>query len=98
MMPLNKKYFATLVVGAFALAGLVFAPASSARAKDEDTKDNDRIQNAGTVVQEIFEIPGDIPQDLPDKAPCVIVYPSVIKAAFIVGGSYGRGVMTCRTH
>ena len=97
-MPLNKKYFATLVVGAFALAGLVFAPASSARAKDEDTKDNDRIQNAGTVVQEILDIPDDIPQDLLDKARCVIVYPSVIKAAFIVGGSYGRGVMTCRTH
>ena len=98
MKQLNKKYFATLLVGAFALAGLVFAPASSARAKDDETKDNDRIQNAGTVVQEILDIPDDIPQDLLDKARCVIVFPSVIKAAFIVGGSYGRGVMTCRTH
>jgi lipid-binding SYLF domain-containing protein len=50
------------------------------------------------VVQEILDIPDDIPQDLLDKARCVIVFPSVIKAAFIVGGSYGRGVMTCRTH
>src|SRR5277367_2768068 len=98
MKQLNKKYFATLIVGAFALAGLVFAPASSAKAKDDDTKDNDRIQNAGTVVQEIVDIPDDIPQDLLDKARCVIIFPSVVKAAFIVGGSYGRGVMTCRTH
>ena len=39
----------------------------------------------------------DIPQDLLHKADCVIVYPSVLKAAFIVGGSYGRGAMSCRT-
>jgi lipid-binding SYLF domain-containing protein len=97
MKQLNKKFFATLLAGALALTGLALAPASSAKAKDEDTKDNDRIQNAGTVVQEILDIPDDIPQDLLDKARCVIVFPSVIKAAFIVGGSYGRGVMTCRT-
>jgi lipid-binding SYLF domain-containing protein len=97
MKQLNKKFFATFLVGALALTGLALAPASSAKAKDEDTKDNDRIQNAGTVVQEILDIPDDIPQDLLDKARCVIVFPSVIKAAFIVGGSYGRGVMTCRT-
>jgi lipid-binding SYLF domain-containing protein len=42
-------------------------------------------------------VPEDIPQDLLDKARCVIVFPSVIKAAFVVGGSYGRGVMVCRT-
>ena len=77
--------------------GSGFAPASSAKAKDDDTKDNDRIENAGTVVQEILDIPDNIPQDLLDKARCVIVFPSVLKAAFIVGGSYGRGVMTCRT-
>ena len=98
MKALNKKCFAMLVVGVFALAGLVLAPASSAKAKDDDTKDNDRIENAGTVLQEILDIPDDIPQDLLDKARCVIVFPSVLKAAFIVGGSYGRGVMTCRTH
>jgi SH3 domain-containing YSC84-like protein 1 len=94
----NKKFFATILAGAFAMAGLVLVPASSAKAKDEDQKDNDRIENAGTVVQEILDIPDDIPQDTLDKARCVIVFPSVLKAAFIVGGSYGRGVMTCRTH
>jgi len=98
MKALNKKCLAMLTVGVFALASLVFAPASSAKAKDDDTKDNDRIENAGTVLQEILDIPDDIPQDLLDKARCVIVFPSVLKAAFIVGGSYGRGVMTCRTH
>ena len=49
-----------------------------------------------TVLTEILNIPDDIPQDLLDKADCVIVFPSVLKAAFVVGGSYGRGAMTCR--
>jgi lipid-binding SYLF domain-containing protein len=70
-------------------------PATSSARDDE--KEADRIQNAGHVVKEIMDIPDDIPQDLIDKAECIIVFPSVLKAAFIVGGSYGRGVMTCRT-
>ena len=64
---------------------------------DDTTKDEDRIENAGQVTKEIMDIPDDIPQDLIDKADCVIVFPSVLKAAFIVGASYGRGVMTCRS-
>jgi lipid-binding SYLF domain-containing protein len=63
----------------------------------QDTKEADRLDNCGTVVKEILDIPDDIPQDLLDKAECVIVYPSVLKAAFVIGGSYGRGAMTCRT-
>jgi len=63
----------------------------------DDKKENGRLENCGLVVQEIMDIPDDIPQDLIDKADCVIVYPSVVKAAFIFGGSYGRGAMTCRT-
>jgi SH3 domain-containing YSC84-like protein 1 len=62
----------------------------------DDKKEVDRVQNAGQVMTEILNIPDDIPQDLLDKADCVIVLPSVVKAAFIVGASYGRGVMTCR--
>jgi lipid-binding SYLF domain-containing protein len=61
--------------------------------KDE----NKRIRNAGQVMVEILNVPDDIPADLLDKAECVIVLPSVMKAAFIVGGSYGRGVMSCRS-
>ncbi len=63
----------------------------------DNKKEADRLDNSGTVLKEILDIPDDIPQDLLDKAECVIVYPSVLKAAFIVGASYGRGVMTCRT-
>jgi SH3 domain-containing YSC84-like protein 1 len=68
---------------------------AAVRAADEE-KDEDRIENAGMVLKEVLDIPDDIPQDLLDKADCVVVYPSVKKAAFIIGGSYGRGVMTCR--
>ncbi len=62
-----------------------------------DSKEAERLENCGTVVKEIMDIPDDIPQDLIDKAECIIVYPSVLKAAFVVGGSYGRGAMVCRT-
>ena len=60
-------------------------------------KETDRLKNAGEVMTEILNVPDDIPQDLLDKAECVIIYPSVLKAAFVIGGSYGRGAMTCRT-
>src|SRR3974390_3805524 len=59
-------------------------------------KEQDRVENAGKVMQEILNAPDSIPQSVLDKADCVVVLPSVLKAAFIVGGSYGRGVMTCR--
>jgi lipid-binding SYLF domain-containing protein len=91
------KRFCAVILGS-ALAGLLWAPTSPAKAKDEEQKENDRIQNAGTVVKEILDVPDNIPQDLLDKARCMIVFPSVLKAAFVVGGSYGRGVMVCRTH
>ncbi|MGB7846164.1 MAG: lipid-binding SYLF domain-containing protein, partial [Candidatus Acidiferrum sp.] len=63
----------------------------------DDSKETGRLENCGMVIQEIMDIPDDIPQDLIDKTYCLIVYPSVVKGAFIVGGSYGRGAMTCRT-
>ena len=59
-------------------------------------KEQDRVANAGKVMQEIVNIPDDIPQDVLDKADCVVVLPSVLKFAIGLGGSYGRGVMTCR--
>jgi lipid-binding SYLF domain-containing protein len=59
-------------------------------------KEQDRVANAGKVMQEIVNIPDDIPQDVLDKADCVVVLPSVLKLAIGIGGSYGRGVMTCR--
>jgi SH3 domain-containing YSC84-like protein 1 len=59
-------------------------------------KENDRIHESYTVMKEILGMPEGIPRDLLDKAECVVIYPSVKKAAFIVGGSYGRGLITCR--
>lgn len=78
------------------IAVLVSFSSASARA-DDKAKDEDRLQNSGQVMKEIVDIPDSIPQKLLDKADCVIVIPSVLKAAFIVGGSYGRGAMTCRS-
>ncbi|HZU45537.1 MAG TPA: lipid-binding SYLF domain-containing protein [Terriglobales bacterium] len=60
-------------------------------------KEQDRLKDAGEVMKEILNIPDDIPKDLLDKAECVIVMPSVKKVAIGIGGSYGRGAMTCRT-
>ena len=64
-------------------------------AADSGTEE-DRVEESGHVLKEILNIPEDIPQDLLDKAECIIVLPSVKKAAFGIGGSYGRGVMICR--
>src|SRR6202045_4658369 len=55
-----------------------------------------RLENCGVVMQEVLNIPDNIPKDLLDKAECVIVIPSVRKLAFGVGASYGRGAMVCR--
>src|ERR1035438_647853 len=81
-----KRIFLLMVV--IALVG----PTAFAQ-KDE----NNRIKNAGKVMVEILNVPDDIPQDLLDKTECVIVLPSVMKFAIGFGGSYGRGVMTCRS-
>jgi SH3 domain-containing YSC84-like protein 1 len=58
--------------------------------------EQDRVKDAGQVLKEILNIPDNIPQDLLDKAECVVILPSVKKAAFVFGASYGRGVMICR--
>src|ERR1700737_3129890 len=86
------KCWIVLVAGLFALGQI-----SSAKNASEARAEEDRLQNAGKVMQEILNVPDDIPQDLIDKARCVVVMPSVLKAAFVVGGSYGRGTFICRT-
>lgn len=86
----RDRFWAT----ALALA-LVVWPVTAASAKED--KESERLHNAGQVLKEILDVPENIPQNLMDKARCVIVYPSVVKAAFVVGGSYGRGTMVCRT-
>jgi hypothetical protein len=84
-----KRYISFLAV----VFALVLPTSSFADARTEQ----DRLQNAARVMQEVLDIPDDIPQDLLNKARCVVVMPSVLKAAFVVGGSYGRGAMVCRT-
>jgi SH3 domain-containing YSC84-like protein 1 len=79
--------------GAWLAIGLVTVISLPALAQ---TKEQDRVENAGKVMQEITNIPDDIPSDVLNKADCVVVLPSVLKFAIGVGGSYGRGVMTCR--
>lgn len=60
-------------------------------------KEEQRVKDAGQVIKEIAGMPDGIPRDLLNKAECIVVMPAVKKAAFIVGASYGRGVMTCRS-
>jgi SH3 domain-containing YSC84-like protein 1 len=76
------------LVGFLFLAACAFADAK---------KQQDRVENSGKVIKEILDVPDNVPQDLLDKAKCVVVLPSVVKFAIGIGGSYGRGVMTCRT-
>ncbi|MFY9754187.1 MAG: lipid-binding SYLF domain-containing protein [Candidatus Acidiferrales bacterium] len=90
-----KKVFGAMLAAALVCMPLLVSP-SPTRA-DDKSKDQDRLENAGQVLKEIMDIPDDIPQTVIDKADCVIVIPSVLKGAFGVGASYGRGAMTCRS-
>ena len=76
-------------------AVLLMSTATTFAANDE--REEARVKDAGTVLKEILNIPDDIPHDLLNKAECVIILPSVLKGAFGIGGSYGRGVMVCRS-
>ena len=80
-----------------AALAIVMALPAFAEDKEKDKKEVDRLNESAIVLKEILGMPEGIPKDLLNKAVCVVVYPSVKKAAFIVGGSYGRGVITCRS-
>jgi lipid-binding SYLF domain-containing protein len=82
-----RKSLLVICIGLFATAPL-FA---------KNNKEQERLHNAGVVMREIMNTPENIPQEVLEKAECVIVFPSVLKAAFVVGASYGRGAMVCRT-
>jgi len=89
VMKRKLSYLGSILV-TLCMAGL----ASSAFASDE--REEARVKDAGEVMKEVLNIPDNIPQDLLDKAECVVILPSVKKGAFGVGASYGRGVMICR--
>lgn len=82
-----KTRLALLLVCIF-LPSLLFA---------DSEHESDRVKEAGQVLKEILNIPDNIPKDLLNDAECVIVMPSVKKFAIGIGGSYGRGVMVCRS-
>lgn len=63
----------------------------------KQSKEEERLEECGQVLQEILNVPDNIPKDLLDRAECVIVFPSVKKFAIGIGGSYGRGAISCRT-
>ena len=71
---------------------IVVIPATHAQDKEKE-----RIERSGEVIAEILQAPDNVPKSLLDKAECVVVIPSVKKLALGIGGSYGRGVMVCRT-
>src|SRR6201993_817569 len=81
-----KIWIVTVLLCAFVQAALA-----------SNVKEEDRVKDSGEVLKEILDIPDDIPQDLLDKAECLVVLPSVKKGAFGIGGSYGRGIMVCRS-
>jgi len=70
---------------------LTLGPCLSAKRPSEARAQQERLQNSGRVMQEILHMPDDIPQELLDRARCVVVMPSVLKAALVVGGSYAAG-------
>jgi SH3 domain-containing YSC84-like protein 1 len=82
-----RKLFAFLLISLFAAL-----PVSA-----QDDKEDARIKEAGVVLKEILDIPDNIPQDLLEKAECVVILPSVKKFAIGIGGSAGKGVLLCRT-
>src|ERR1700681_2410907 len=81
-----KRYFIIAACLSFA-TGAVYAA----------TKEQQRLKNCGGVMQEVLNIPDNLPKEVLSKAECVIVFPSVLKLAFGMGKEYGRGAMVCRT-
>ncbi|MBZ5496599.1 MAG: lipid-binding SYLF domain-containing protein [Acidobacteriia bacterium] len=79
------------LLGSIGLLVLVALPVQAQK------KEQQRLQECGDVLKEILNIPDDVPQDLLDKAECAIVFPSVVKVAIGIGGSYGRGAIVCRS-
>jgi SH3 domain-containing YSC84-like protein 1 len=80
-----------------ALLALLLAYAFLLPAFADNQKEQGRVKDSGDILKEILNIPDDIPQDLLDKAECLVILPSVKKGAFGIGGSFGRGVMICRS-
>jgi SH3 domain-containing YSC84-like protein 1 len=84
-----NRYFVSAACLSLA-AGAVYATTTA-------TKEHKRLEKCGVVLQEVLNIPDNLPQQVLAKAECVVVFPSVLKLAFGMGKDYGRGAMVCRT-
>ena len=84
-----KRHLVATAICLTLAAGVVYAAKLN--------KEQKRLEECGVVMQEVLNIPDNIPHDLLEKAECVIVVPSVKKLAFGIGADYGRGAMVCRT-
>jgi lipid-binding SYLF domain-containing protein len=98
-MNINKMGFSVFLSALLAMPVAGFGQAVSTAGTDADVKDEiEQVTKAANVFREIMSAPDKaIPQTILDEADCVAVFPSVIKAAFGVGGSGGRGVVSCRS-
>ena len=80
------------------IVGTLFLAGASAAAAKESSADSKRITDAAAVIKELRAPPDKgVPDGIWDKAHCVAVLPGVKKAAFVFGGEYGKGVVSCRT-
>jgi lipid-binding SYLF domain-containing protein len=86
-----------ITLGLISVVAVMLALSPQSFARDSALDEQERLQNATNVMHEVLNIPEGIPRDLLDNARCVVTMPSVIKGAFILGASYGRGAMVCRT-
>ncbi|MBV9885718.1 MAG: lipid-binding SYLF domain-containing protein, partial [Acidobacteria bacterium] len=85
---------AVAILAAFTFVAAIAAPA---RGQDEAMTPDKRLENATASIDEVMNAPDKgIPRDLYNKARCIVIIPDVLKAAFIVGGKYGRGFVSCR--
>lgn len=86
---MRNKFFCTMLL-------LLLLPLMMPAPVWAQKKEQERLKDSARVLKEILDIPEGIPQEVLDKAECVIVYPSVLKFAIGIGGSYGRGAISCR--
>jgi lipid-binding SYLF domain-containing protein len=94
----NPNYYLGLAMkSCLCLVALSLTLPGLAAISDDGTREQQRVQESGNVIKELVNASSGVPTNLLNKSECVIVLPGVKKAGFIVGASYGRGVMTCRS-
>lgn len=92
-----RKRLSTLIIMAL-FAAVALGQSEDQKEEKGGSTERDRVKESGEVLKEIVDAPDKgIPKSVLDGSKCVIILPSVKKVAIGIGGSYGRGVMSCRT-